>query len=56
MKKIIIISGIILTSGVAALSISKKEVRIEQSKLKIEKSDFAMKNMYAPKSDIATAD
>jgi len=50
------ISGIILTSGLAALSISKKEAKIEQPKVKIEKNDFAMKNIYAPKSDIATAD
>lgn len=56
MKKIIIISGILLTSGIAALSLNKtSQTKIAQAKS--ERNDFIKSPGYGNfKSDIATAD
>jgi hypothetical protein len=56
MKKVIIIGAVILSSGLTALSFTRKDDKIVMNKLKIEKSDFAVKTINAPKSDLATAD
>jgi len=56
MKKIIIIAAVILSSALTAFCISKKDDNKTINTLKIEKADFAVKSLNAPKSDLATAD
>jgi hypothetical protein len=56
MKKIIIIAVVILSSALTALSITRKEEKTEIAKLKIEKADFSVKVLNAPKSDLGSAD
>jgi hypothetical protein len=58
MKKIIIISAVILSSALTALSISRKPANntAEVSKLKTESIAFAAKNTDPQKSDLATGD
>ncbi len=55
MKKFIIAAAIILTSGVTALSLSRKEEKVAKAQVKVEKSDVDNKSQFI-KSDIATAD
>jgi hypothetical protein len=54
MKKVVIIAGIILTTGLTALSISKKDNKAGDIKVRMEKTDFGSKN--AANTVLATAD
>jgi hypothetical protein len=56
MKKIIIIAVVILSSVITAFALSRKDEKKDVSTLKIHPSDFAVRSMNAPKSDLATAD
>ena len=56
MKKIIIIAGIVIASGITALSFNKKDTVAKSKVAKIERSDFAIKSINAPMNDISTAD
>lgn len=56
MKKIIIILAVILTSGLTALSITRKETKTEAAKVSIEKA-MAVKSLGNSGSEnLATAD
>jgi uncharacterized protein YpmB len=56
MKKIIIIAVVVLSSVITAFALSRKDEKKDISTLKIQASDFALKSINAPKSDLATAD
>jgi hypothetical protein len=56
MKKIIIISAVILSSALTALSITRKEDKQDIAKLKIEKSDFTVKSLNTANAGLASAD
>ncbi|GGH02249.1 hypothetical protein [Mucilaginibacter phyllosphaerae] len=57
MKKVIIAAALILTSAVAAFSLTTKAGnKTEQNKLQEDSITVSVKNANAPKSDIATAD
>ena len=56
MKKIIIIAAVVLSSAITAFALSNGTSKKEISTIKIQQSDFAAKNISAPKSDLATAD
>lgn len=56
MKKIAIIAVVILSSALTALALSRSSEKKETNTVKIEKADFAVKSVNAPKSDLATAD
>jgi hypothetical protein len=57
MKKIIIVSALILTSAVTAFSLTTNTAKhAESDKLNKESARFSVKDTAAPKSDIATAD
>jgi hypothetical protein len=56
MKKLIIAIALLLTSGITAFSLSKKENSID-NKLKKERADFSSKPVHdMPKSDLGSAD
>ena len=57
MKKIIIITAIIISSGLTAYCLNAKQnQKIALVSSKINTADFAAKGVNSPKSDIATAD
>ncbi|WP_183574757.1 hypothetical protein HDF18_00615 [Mucilaginibacter sp. X5P1] len=56
MKKVIIVAVVVLSSVITAFALSRKDVKKDIITLKIQTSDFALKNINAPKSDLATAD
>lgn len=57
MKKVLLVTGIILTSGIAAWSLNKKaEPAKETTQIKIERTAIANASFGNNKSDIATAD
>jgi hypothetical protein len=57
MKKIIIIAAVIISSGLTAYCLTAKSDKTNvANKLKIDKTEFAVKSMNGPKSDLATAD
>lgn len=56
MKKIAIIAGIILTTGLTALSITKKENKPEEVKVKIENPIATEKTTVNAGLSLATAD
>jgi len=57
MKKIIIISAIVLTSGLTALSITRSESKGTAIKENTEKANLANKNVVAPNAErLAIAD
>jgi hypothetical protein len=55
MKKIIIIGAVILTSGVTALSLSKKDVKLDQTTVKVEKAEVAS-HISSDRAVVGTAD
>lgn len=56
MKKLIIAVALVLTSGITAFSLSKKENKVD-TQLKTESANFASKPMHdMPKSDLGSAD
>ena len=56
MKKVIIAIAIILISGITAYSLSTKENKTANDKIKTEVSSFSAKAGHGQKSDLATAD
>jgi len=56
MKKIIIISAVIISSALTAFCVTSKGDSKTANTLKINKADFAVKSFNAPKSDLASAD
>jgi outer membrane murein-binding lipoprotein Lpp len=57
MKKTIIITAIIVSSGFTAYCLNAKQTKpVVASTIKINTADFAVKTLNAPKSDLATAD
>jgi len=57
MKKIIIAAALVLTSVVTAFSLTTKtDNKVESNKLQEDSVTVSVKNVNAPKSDIATAD
>ncbi|MCQ6957891.1 hypothetical protein [Mucilaginibacter aquariorum] len=57
MKKIIIAAALVLTSVVTAFSLTTKtDSKVESNKLQEDSVTVSVKNVNAPKSDIATAD
>jgi len=56
MKKIIIIAVVILSSALTTWSLTRSSEKKEANTIKIEKSDFTVKSINAPKSDLGTGD
>ncbi|MDB5118067.1 MAG: hypothetical protein JWQ79_3559 [Mucilaginibacter sp.] len=57
MKKVAIIAGIILTTGLTALSITKKVTKPEEARLKIENVTVADKStVQSANASLGTAD
>ena len=56
MKKIIIATAIILTSGITAYSLSTKETKAVADAAKTEVASFTAKAGHGPKADLGTAD
>jgi len=56
MRKIIIVSTVIISSLTGTFCVSIRSQKAESAALKVSKTDFAVRTLNTAKSDLATAD